>query len=197
VVVTREPGGTDVGDRIRALLLDRGSGNIGATCEVLLFMASRAQLVEERIRPALGAGKVVLCDRFISATIAYQGASGVPAETILDVGRAAVGDCWPDLTIVLDLPAAAGMRRIGVPGGNRRGSDAPGGRTLPLFGDRLESRRVEYHERVRANFLALCRPEAYPRPVVRVDAGASAETVFERVLAELGQAFGNADDEHA
>ena len=193
----RDPGGTAVGDRIRELLLSRENADIGSMCEVMLFMASRAQLVEERIRPALDAGRIVLCDRFISATIAYQGASGVPTETILEVGRAAVGGSWPDLTIILDVPAGIGMRRIGVPRDKRKKADEPTGQTLPLFGDRLESRHLEYDQTVRANFLKLCSRGAYPRPVVRVDAKPSPKSVFKQILGKLSEAFSNAADEHA
>ena len=197
VECVRDPGGTPVGRKIRELLLDRENDNMGSMCEVMLFMASRAQLVEERIRPALDAGRIVLCDRFVSATIAYQGASGVPPETILEVARAAVGGNWPDLTIVLDVPAEIGMRRIGVPRGKRKKADEPTGQTLPLFGDRLESRHLEYDQAVRANFLKLCNRGAYPRPVVRVDARPSPESVFKQILATLSEAFGEAADEHA
>ncbi len=190
----RDPGGTIVGDQIRILLLNRENGDMGSMCEVMLFMASRAQLVEERIRPALDAGETILCDRFISATIAYQGASGVSAETILDIGNAAIQGIWPDLTIILDVPARIGMRRIGVPRGKRKKADEPTGQTLPLFGDRLESRHLEYDQAVRGNFLNLCKDGAYPRPVVRVNAKLDRESVFQQILDRLTEVFGNAAD---
>jgi len=172
----RDPGGTDVGDKIRQILLDRGTSALAPLCETMLFMASRAQLVAERIRPALAAGKVVLCDRFISATAAYQGASGVDAGKILAVGDVAVGSLWPDLTVVLDLPAGAGLERVG-----RRNGQADDA-------DRMESRPLAYHDAVRQNFAALAG--RYPGPVVCVPADGDEGAVFERVLGELARAFG-------
>ncbi|KPK85781.1 MAG: hypothetical protein AMJ81_02770 [Phycisphaerae bacterium SM23_33] len=184
-----DPGGTAVGEKIRQILLDRDNGPISATCETMLFMASRAQLVAERIRPALEAGKVVLCDRFISATVAYQGASGVDPKSIIEIGNIAVQGVWPDLTVILDVPVDVGMRRIGVPRGKRKRA-GESGRSRPLFGDRMETRESEYHESVRANFLKLCRGNLYPRPVVRVDGNQDTQRVFTQILARLERAFG-------
>jgi len=171
----RDPGGTAVGDKIRQILLDRANGEMAPLCEMLLFMASRAQLIAEKVRPAVEAGKVVLCDRFISATIAYQGASGVDVGPIIDVGELAVGGCWPDLTVVLDLPAEVGLKRAG-----RRAAQAGGH-------DRMEVRPAAYHQAVRENFLAL--PARYPRPVAVVPAQGSPEEVFQRVLGAVTEAF--------
>jgi len=176
VEVVMDPGTTKIGQKIRALLLDRDNGEIGPLCETMLFMASRAQLVAEKVRPALAGGKVVLCDRFISATAAYQGASGVDAAKILTVGDVAVGGLWPDLTIILDMAAGAGLARVG-----RRAGQADAG-------DRMETRPLDYHEAVRRNFAALAG--TYPGPVVCVPADADKQTVFKRVLAELARAFG-------
>jgi dTMP kinase len=171
-----DPGGTAVGDKIRQILLDRGSGRITAMCEVMLFMASRVQLVAERIKPALEAGKVVLCDRFVSATVAYQGASGISAKTIIEIGDAAVEGHWPDLTIVLDVPAEVGLRRAG------QRQDRAGAKT-----DRMETRQLSYHRAVRRNFEQL--RECYPRPVAHVRADRDEKAVFRDVLAELEKAF--------
>ena len=137
-------------------------------CEVMLFMASRAQLVAERVRPALAAGKIVLCDRFISATLAYQGALGVGTKTIIELGNVAIDGLWPDLTIVLDLPSQAGLARAG-------------GRNAQA--DRLESRELAYHQRVRDIFAEIWKD--YPAKVCYVDAEADKQTVFASVLAEL------------
>ncbi len=179
-----DPGGTATGEKIRSVLLDRDNGPLSPMCEVLLFMASRAQLVQERIRPALEAGNVVLCDRFVSATIAYQGASGVDAGTILRVADIAVQGVWPDLTLILDLPVELGMQRAGAPrqrlGSSRRRRAQPA-----LFGDRLEARDMTFHESVRRNFLALCEGGSYPRPVVRIDAAGNKEQVAARILLEV------------
>ena len=172
VLCVHDPGATAVGEKIRSILLDPKQTHLSPIAETLLFMASRAQLVAEKVRPALAAGKVVLCDRFISATIAYQGASGVPADLIVRVGELAVGNLWPDLTIILDLPAEVGMARAA-----RRGA-----------GDRVESRAMAYHDEVRENFRAL--RDGYPAPVVHVDATLDRPNVFANILAELEKAFG-------
>jgi dTMP kinase len=181
-----DPGGTDIGEKIRSVLLDRQNGSMSPVCETLLFMASRAQLVQERIRPALKAGKVVLCDRFISATLAYQGAWGVDRKIILQLARIAVGDTWPDLTILLDVPVQVGMRRIGFRRERlKRPGEAPGP-PLP-FGDRMEERSSAYHQHVRTVFNQLHK--YYPRPVAHVCGEGDPEIVLDKILAELEKAF--------
>ena len=109
VVSGRDPGGTEIGDRIRAVLLDFDLSRMDVGCETLLFMASRAQLVAEVIRPALTVGKTVLCDRFVTSTCAYQGAAGYDPKRIIDLARMAIGDCWPDVTIILDVDVEEGF----------------------------------------------------------------------------------------
>lgn len=168
----RDPGGTDFGERIRHLLLDHDLGGVDPRCETLLFMAARAQLVGERIRPALAAGQTVLCDRFISATYAYQGAAGFPKDDVLALGRHAVGDTWPDVTIILDVPPEVGFERTGrkPPRGAKRGR-TPAGQANLFDGattDAMERRPLDYHRRVRELFREL--PGVYPRPVEIVDA---------------------------
>ncbi len=176
LAVTRavDPGGTAVGREIREILLHGKDLHIDRLCETFLFMASRAQLISEVIRPALQAGRVVLCDRFISSTIAYQGASGVDPQQILDLGGQAVEGLWPDLTIVLDVPVATGLGRVGP----KR--------------DRMESREEDYHEQVRAQFRTLGRSVAYPAPVVHLDAAGTPEDVHARVWAALQERFEDA-----
>ncbi len=165
LTTTRDPGGTPVGEKVREILLGRGNGHIATTCETMLFMASRAQLVAEVIRPALEAGQCVLCDRFISSTIAYQGASAgdvaVAAEAIVQVGEIAVGGLWPDLTVVLDLPPEVGLQRV----------------SQTRHHDRMEVKSIDYHRRVRANFQRLCAEAIYPRPVVQVNADQPAQQI--------------------
>ena len=172
VVQCRDPGGTKVGDRIRSVLLDFDLESMDVRCETLLFMASRAQLVAEVIRPALAAGHLVLCDRFISATCAYQGAAGYDHEAILELGRHAVGTTWPALTFVLDVPPEVGSKRL-------QGRHAAPAKNL----DAMERRPRSFHEQVRANFLAL--PGRYPAPVEIVDASAPAEQVLELLWERL------------
>lgn len=173
VVKACDPGGTKVGEKIRSVLLDKETGSVSPMCEMLLFMASRAQLVAERIRPALKAGKVVLCDRFISATIAYQGAVGIDHETIIKLGDTATGGLWPDLTIILDVPVETGMGRISA------------GRSCP--GDRMETKGSAFHESVRRIFGEL--GEYYRHPVEYVNAEADADEVFAETLSVLKRNF--------
>jgi dTMP kinase len=193
VECVHDPGGTSVGEKIRAILLGRDSGAMDPACETMLFMASRAQLVVEKIRPALSAGKIVLGDRFISATVAYQEASGVDAQAILQVAQVAVGGVWPDLTIILDVPVEVGMHRIAVPRGRRKHPEQCPGASGLLFGERLEIRNAEYHASVRRGFLRLCQGGLYPRPVVRVEAEQDKDAVFRDVLAAMEKAFPTGD----
>jgi dTMP kinase len=192
-VRARDPGGTAIGDRIRHVLLDFDLSQMDPACEALLFMASRAQLVAELVRPALASGKTVLCDRFISATCAYQVAAGFPLEKVLELGRLAVGQTWPDLTIVLDVPPQVGFARLGRKPGQparRRNSTTPGQTALfaGSVSDAMERRPADFHRRVRELFLEL--PKVYPRPVVVVDGTPDPQTVFARVQEAVRRAFG-------
>jgi len=168
-VRVRDPGDTRVGDAIRAILLGRDHEDREIRCELMLFMASRAQLVAEKIRPALAAGKTVLCDRYVSASCAYQGAGGVKVSDILDLAQFATRNTWPDLTVVLDVPAQLGLQRVR----NQRQDTH----------DAMERRGLDYHERVRDLFLKL--PQIYPKPVVVVDARAEIEAVRDRIWEAL------------
>ncbi len=170
VVACREPGGTALGERLRSILLDRSSAAVGLRAEMLLFMASRAQLVEEVIRPALEAGQVVVSDRYLLASVVYQGyAGGLPVEAIWEAGRAATGGLLPDLTLVLDLPTAAARARVGP------------------ARDRIEDRPVAYHDRVRAGFAEAAR--SYPAPIRTIDASGDPDAVADRVRHEVADAL--------
>ena len=143
----REPGSTPVGEHIRELLLTSRGEGLHIRAEMLLYMASRAQLVYEEIRPALCKGIAVLADRYTSSTLAYQGfAGGIPEQSILDVARAATENLWPDLTIILDLPLEVAAKRIHS--GAKSGPEQMG-----LFQDRIENRVAEFHQKVRDGFL--------------------------------------------
>lgn len=187
VVSCRDPGGTEIGDRVRSVLLDHDLSNMDIACETLLFMASRAQLVSEAIRPALSADRIVLCDRFVTSTCAYQGAAGYDPKSVIDLARFAIGDVWPALTLIIDIDPEEGFERIGRKphhaGKNRRRSS--GEATLFDGGqpDAMEARPIEYHRRVREMFLGL--HEYYPAPVVTVDGRGDVQTVHRRVLEEL------------
>lgn len=188
-VACRDPGGTTIGDRIRSILLDHDLSTMDVHCETLLFMASRAQLVGEVIRPALRAGKTVICDRYVSSTCAYQGAAGFDPRKVIELAHLAVGDCWPDATIVLDLDPQTGFDRIGRKashaGKNRKASADQASLIPGAVPDAMEARPIEFHRRVREMFLQL--PGDYPRPVMIVDASGDEEEVFARILEALGR----------
>lgn len=188
-VTTRDPGGTAIGDRIRHILLGYDLSVMDPRCEALLFMASRAQLMAEVVRPALAAGHAVLCDRFISATCAYQGAAGVPADDVIRLGRLAIGNDWPHLTIVLDLPPELGFERTGRKSSHTGRSGDAG--QLNMFdgatSDAMERRPLDFHRQVRANFLDL--PRIYPAPVEIVSAEPDAGTVWSCVQEVMRRAF--------
>lgn len=165
VVVCHDPGGTDLGQQLREILLHH-RGAMSLTAEALLFMASRAQLVAEVIRPALAAGQVVICDRFLLANVVYQGhAGGLDPAQLWSVGLFATGGLEPDLTFVLDLPLEAAFAR------RKEGAD------------RMESRGLDYFARVRAGFLA--EAERRPERICVVDAAMSAEAVQDKMRREI------------
>ena len=142
VVVCREPGGTALGERLRDALLRAGGDAPDAHAELLVFAAARAQLVAEVIRPSLERASLVLCDRYSDSTTAYQHfGRGLPRATVDAVNAAATGGLTPDLTLLLDLPPAEGLRRAG------------------RAGDYMEREDIAFHERVRAGFAALAQDE--------------------------------------
>lgn len=146
VVLVREPGGTELGEGLREILLHRDDLRIDPLVDALLFNAARAQLVAEVIRPALEAGRTVICARFADSTLAYQGyGAGLDLDLLSRLGAIATGGLRPDLTILLDLPAEAGLAR------KRRGRGA-----LTRFESRAD---VAFHRRVRDGFLGLARGE--------------------------------------
>ena len=160
-VAAVDPGGTAIGQRIRQILLDPAAHDMGVTCEVLLYMASRAQLADQIIRPALAAGACVVCDRYISSTIAYQGAGGADIPAIRTIGDLAVGHTWPDLTIILDVESHAGLSRVD--------------RAL----DRVEAKGLEYHRRVRELFLRQAAED--PAHFTVIDAAGDVLAVAQRL----------------
>lgn len=157
----RDPGGTEIGDKIRSILLDNAHHRMSVPCELLLYMASRAQLAAEVIRPALAGGYCVLGDRYVSSTVAYQGAGGLPAHQVLAVAEIAVGSTMPDLTVVLDLPAEAGLGR------------------LARARDRMESKDMAFHRRVRELFLEQAKRD--PRHFMVLDANDTVAHVQQRL----------------
>jgi dTMP kinase len=170
-LAVREPGGTPVGDAIRELLLDP-AWRIEPRTEALLFMASRAQLVREVIRPALERGTFVISDRFFLSTYAYQIAGrGLPEDDVRRANALATGALVPDLTLLLDLPIEEGFRRAG-----KRGDP-----------DRIERSGDAFHERVRSAFVQFATPSwqaAHPEcgPIALVDASGLEDVVFGRIV---------------
>lgn len=188
-VLAKDPGGTDIGNRIRHVLLDYDLSKMDVRCETFLFMASRAQLCGELIEPALRRGETVLCDRFISSTCCYQAAAGYDAKRVIELGRFAVGETWPAVTIVLDLPPEVGFERTGrTPRSLRRDKDLHGQHMMfhDAHTDAMESRPLDFHRRVRQLFLEL--GACYPRPVAHVDATGPAADVFARVIQTIEHA---------
>uniref|UniRef100_UPI003557B788 dTMP kinase n=1 Tax=Alicyclobacillus tolerans TaxID=90970 RepID=UPI003557B788 len=167
VVLTREPGGTPVGDRLRDILLDPDQTNLSMETEVLLYAASRAQLLHEVIRPALKQNKTVLCDRYVDASLAYQGAGlGIGVDRVGSINAFATQQLKPDLTFLFDLPVQLSQTRVAY----------SRGRVQP---DRIERRDAEYFNRVRDEFLEIARRD--PARVVVLNASRPVEDLEKEI----------------
>lgn len=172
VVVTREPGGTALGEQIREILLANREDSISVDSEILLMFAARAQHIQQIVRPALTAGQIVICDRFTDATYAYQGGGrGVPAARIAVLETWAQADLRPDLTFLFDVPVDVGRARAA-----RRGEP-----------DRFEREQREFFTRVRAAYLA--RAQAEPKRFRVIDADRTPEAIAAELLQILPEAF--------
>jgi dTMP kinase len=166
-LLLREPGGSDIGERVRNILLDPASEGMCPETELLLMVASRAQLVRERIRPALAAGMIILCDRFADASVAYQGHGRELGEKLVhDLNRVALDGLEPDLTLLCLLPPADGLARL-----SGRGTD------------RLDRERLEFHERVHAGYRRMA-DSGDPRFRV-VDASRSPDQMLTQAVSHL------------
>ncbi|KKM12884.1 hypothetical protein SY88_01305 [Clostridiales bacterium PH28_bin88] len=171
IVLTREPGGTFLAEKIRGILLDPDTGGMAPEAEVLLYAAARAQHVAEIIRPALAAGKWVISDRFVDSSIAYQGyGRGLDPAMIWEVNRLATGGLVPDLTVVLDIDAEEGLSRI------TRQRETTGGRAV--F-DRMEQEETDFHRRVREGYLDLAKQ--FPHRVKVVSALGQPDAISRQV----------------
>lgn len=160
VLFVREPGGVKISEKIRNILLDVKNTKMSSECETLLYMAARAQLVEEIIAPALKKGKIVLCDRFLDSTIAYQGyGNGVDIKTIKTIGLFATRKIQPDLTFIFDIDAKKGLSRIK---GRKK--------------DRIERRMISYHNKVRKGYREIARKES--RRAKLINACLTKEDIF-------------------
>ena len=170
VVVTREPGGTAVGQVLRRLLLDSTSVPLAPGAELYLMLADRAQHVQEIVAPALRANKVVISDRFVDSTTAYQGyGRGVELALLAQLNAFACGGWMPALTFLLDMPVSAGLQRV-----RRRQSGTE---------DRFEAESVAFHERIRAGYLVVAHAE--PQRVCVVDAARPVEVIHRDILAAV------------
>lgn len=182
VFETREPGGTQIGEQIRSVLLSPENGSMSPITELLLYEACRAQLIAEQIRPELEKGSLVLCDRYFDATTAYQGyGRGLDLDLVERLNRIAGQGIEPDLTILLDCTVEQGLERIqdryrNGPKGVGTGSP-----------DRMESEDKAFHEKIRQGYL--CLAEKHGRRIRLVDASEDAETVHARVMDHLGKAL--------
>lgn len=167
VLVTREPGGTAISEKIRAILLDPKNKEMDGVTEALLYAASRAQHVAEKIRPALDEGVIVLCDRFMDSSIAYQGYGRGLGDDVRVINEFAVQGYSPDITFFMNLKASEGIKRV----------DAQGSR------DRLELEALDFHDRVYRGYLALS--EIYKSRYVNIDAAKSIEEISEEIAAKV------------
>ncbi len=178
-LVTREPGGTAIGRDIRAILLDPGNMDMDFRAELLLYMADRVQHVNKVVKPALSKGRIVLCDRYDDATLAYQGfARGLDVGFIRALYQLVLGDFKPDLTFLLDLPPETGLSRAWkeIETGSRPGSET-----------RFEKEKIAFHKKVRAGYLALARSE--PERFKVIDASRDEEQVRHDTLAGFAGFF--------
>ena len=168
VRMTREPGGTAFGGELRRLLLDIRRAHCSAQAELLLFLADRAQHLQEVVLPALGEGAILLCDRYADSTLAYQGyGRGIALDQLARLNEFATGGLWPDMTLLFDLPVELGLARAGKRN-REEGAEVSEGR--------FEAERLEFHQRVRAGYLELAAK--HPRRYAVLDASVPADAVL-------------------
>ena len=167
VVRTREPGGTPIAEEIRNVILDKNNTAMDERTEALLYAASRRQHLVEKVWPALREGKIVICDRYLDSSLAYQGgARGIGIDNILNINLFATENTWPDLTLLFDIDPEIGLARIAA-NKNREVN-------------RLDLEQIEFHKKVRETFLLLA--ERYPERFVVIDASKSREEVANKTL---------------
>ena len=174
IVRTREPGGTPIAEQIRNVILDKGNTAMDARTEALLYAASRRQHLVEKVWPALKEGKIVICDRYLDSSLAYQGgARGLGVDNILNINLFATENTWPDLTLLFDIKPELGLARI----------SANADREV----NRLDLEKLDFHNKVRDTFLDLAKK--YPDRFVIIDASQSREEVakatMEAILSRL------------
>lgn len=178
-LITREPGGTEVGDKIRQILLSSENTRIEPLAELFLYAAARVQHFRQLIQPALSRGEIVVCDRYADATLAYQGfGRGIDQGWIEEIHARSVDNGKPDLTFLLDLPVEEGLRRAWK---RMEGH--------PVKEDRFEKEAVDFHERVRQGYLTLARRE--PQRIVVLDGRQDEQTLHAEIVSRLSERLGN------
>lgn len=165
-ILSREPGGTPIGEKIREIILDNDNDEMEALTEAYLYAASRAQHVAQVIRPALEEGKLVICDRFVDSSIAYQGYARNLGECVEKINSYAVGDCIPDITFLMKLPPSVGRERI-----NSRKID------------RIECEKLEFHEKVYEGYEKLERDNR--DRVFGIDASMDIDDIFDKIVSVI------------
>lgn len=160
VLLTREPGGTEISEKIRDIILDRNNWEMDDMTEAMLYAAARAQLVSQVIKPALEEGKVVICDRFVDSSIAYQGYGRNLGDSVSIINSFAIGDCMPDMTVLLKVNPQEGSRRISVRNEER---------------DRIELASEDFHQKVYEGYLEL--EKKYPDRIVGIEATDTIENI--------------------
>ncbi|MCP1423967.1 dTMP kinase [Paenibacillus xylanexedens] len=169
-VVTREPGGIEIAEKIRSIILDPLHTAMDARTEALLYAAARSQHLAEKVEPALRAGKAVICDRFVDSSLVYQGyARGLGIENVWSINRFAIGDLMPDVTLYLDIEPEVGLARI----------DAHDGREV----NRLDLENLEFHRKVREGYFLL--KEQFPERIRVIDASMKQEDVLAAMILSL------------
>lgn len=166
VVLSREPGGTSIGEKIRTIILDPENSEMDYMTEAFLYAASRAQHVAQVIKPALEAGKFVICDRFVDSSVAYQGYARGLGDSVMNINEYAIGDCMPDLTILLKLDPKKGKKRIST-----------------REEDRIELEKIDFHQKVFDGYAEIERNSN--GRVVGIDASGGIEEIFNEIVACL------------
>lgn len=170
-VRTREPGGTSIGEKLRNILLDADNSEMEPVTEMMIYAAARAQLVREFLKPELDAGKVIICDRYVDSSVAYQAFGRDLGDAVWGVNKYAVDDVMPDITFWMDIDPESGRKRIG----NREDS------TL----DRLEREKMDFHYKVYEGYKSICEKE--PERVKRIDATRSIEEIKDEIFGHLNE----------
>ena len=170
-IYTREPGGTAIGERIREILLDKNCTEMDYMTEAMLYAASRAQQVAQVIKPALAEGKVIVCDRFVDSSMAYQGYGRGLGDAVRIINEFAVAGCMPDVTFLLKVDPDVGKTRV-----KSRASEGQAE-------DRLDAEKVAFHEEVFKGYLEL--EAKYPQRIVGIDAGRGIEEIREDIFRKL------------